>query len=540
MSDCEYDDDDYENDELKNEYEENLNDIDEMNDEMENIFKAAKNANNISEAIEHYNMVIEMEMSNSQSRNLSFQSYEALCLIYIQLKDIEKFRNSFSQIQLLISSSINNFDEQLILQSIDNIFKQLDKFKISEFKYKEKFINLIHQMIIKQKTIQFYKPFENYFNFNNEFLYSNEENKIKINIIFPKIPVLDLKKVISKEKLIKSLKIKEFNKCIIIPLSIDKFIYYLESEYHKTMAVSNKNYLTNEIIINNKLKCFYMKKLLNNDIAICLEKESKIIRCNLEDNTYEVIQTFETLNFPCYTYCEELSKDKIAFGYELSGFSIWSKINENKYQCMLIYNIKQRKIFPIDNKTFFLYSFHEKVINCELELRFYELESLNFFGKVFLNLGNILYKGSFYKLNQRELNFLKLDYLQKYILIIGCQDSIWIINLKNLKILSTIELQPLNDLIVLKDGSFIVLYEPKNYQGRNKSEPEDSIYESYYFNGEQILKRWEGITKAKYFSIFDDFDFIFIINFYMNSTMEVQEMKFELYKEFLNDDDIYI
>ena len=540
MSDCEYDDDDYENDELKNEYEENLNDIDEMNDEMENIFKAAKNANNISEAIEHYNMVIEMEMSNSQSRNLSFQSYEALCLIYIQLKDIEKFRNSFSQIQLLISSSINNFDEQLILQSIDNIFKQLDKFKISEFKYKEKFINLIHQMIIKQKTIQFYKPFENYFNFNNEFLYSNEENKIKINIIFPKIPVLDLKKVISKEKLIKSLKIKEFNKCIIIPLSIDKFIYYLESEYHKTMAVSNKNYLTNEIIINNKLKCFYMKKLLNNDIAICLEKESKIIRCNLEDNTYEVIQTFETLNFPCYTYCEELSKDKIAFGYELSGFSIWSKINENKYQCMLIYNIKQRKIFPIDNKTFFLYSFHEKVINCELELRFYELESLNFFGKVFLNLGNILYKGSFYKLNQRELNFLKLDYLQKYILIIGCQDSIWIINLKNLQILSTIELQPLNDLIVLKDGSFIVLYEPKNYQGRNKLEPEDSIYESYYFNGEQILKRWEGITKAKYFSIFDDFDFIFIINFYMNSTMEVQEMKFELYKEFLNDDDIYI
>ena len=89
MSDYEYDDDDYDNDEYKNEYEENLNDIDEMNDEMENIFKAAKNAKNISEAIDNYNMLIEMEISNSQSRNFSFQSYEALCLIYIELKDIE-------------------------------------------------------------------------------------------------------------------------------------------------------------------------------------------------------------------------------------------------------------------------------------------------------------------------------------------------------------------------------------------------------------------------------------------------------------------
>ena len=533
MSDYEYDDG-YDNDEYKNEYEENLNDIYEINDEMENIFKAAKNANNISEAIDNYNMLIEMEISNSQSRNFSFQSYEALCLIYIELKDIEKFKNSFSQIQLLISSSIENFDEKFILPSIENILEKLNKIKINEYKYKEIFVNVLYEMIQKKKTEKFYRSIHNYIYDNEEFSVLREENKIKLNIIFPKIRVLNVKKIITQDKLIKSLVIKDYNKCIIIPLSIDKFIYYLESEYNKAIVVSNKNYLTNEIIINNSYNCFCMKKLFNNDIVLCLEKESKIIRCNLQDNTYAVIQTFEIQDFPCYTYCEELSKDKIALG-KSSGFSIWNKINENNYQCMLIYNIKKRKIFPIDNKTFLLYSFHEKIMNCSIELRFYELESLNFYGKVFLNLGNILYKGSLYKLNQRQLNFLKLDYLQKYILIIGCQDSIWIINLKTFKILYTVELQPLKDLIVLKDGSFIVLYEPKIItQERIKDQPDDSVYESYYFNGEQILKRWEGITKAQSFSIFDDLEILFVIYFYMESKMEVQEMKFELYKEEYN------
>ncbi len=71
-------------------------------------------------------MIIEMKMSNSKSRNLSFQSYEAICLIYIQLKDIDKFSKAFSQIQLLISSSLENFEEKYILQSINNIFTELD------------------------------------------------------------------------------------------------------------------------------------------------------------------------------------------------------------------------------------------------------------------------------------------------------------------------------------------------------------------------------------------------------------------------------
>ena len=530
MSDYENDDDEYDdNDEYKNEYEENLNENDEINDEIENFFKAAKKTNNKLEAIDNYNMVIEMEMSNSKSRNLSFQSYEALCLIYIQLKDIDKFSNAFSQIQLLISSSLENFEEKYILQSIKNIFNELDKFKISEYNYKEAFINLIYNIVVKKNIKQFYKPLEDYINNKEEFSFLTEKNKIIVNIIFPIIPILDLKKIITQDKLIKTLEIKDLQKCIIVPLSIDRFIFYLETIYYKIISVTNKNYLTNEIIINSPYKCFEIKKLINNDIALCLEKESKIIRCNLQDNTYEIIQIFETPNFPCYTYCEELSKNKIAFGYKLLGFSIWNKINENNYQCVLIYNIKQRTIFPIDDKTFLLYSFHEKTFSCEIELRFYELESLNFFGKVFLNLGNILYKGSFYKINQRELSYLKLKYLKKYILLIGCQDSIWIINLKNLEILYNTELlRGIKDLIVLKDESFIVLYEQKTIIYPNDQiEPINTSYENYYFNGKDLLKRWEGITNSIYFSIFDDFDFAFLV-YSIISKIEIQQMKFQL------------
>ena len=114
MSDYEedyYEEEDYDN-EYKNDIEENLNnDVEELNDQIETFFQTAKNSNNYLEAIDNYNMVIEMEMSNSQSRNFSYQSYENLCLINIKQKDIEKFTNSFSQIQSLISSSLNNIDE---------------------------------------------------------------------------------------------------------------------------------------------------------------------------------------------------------------------------------------------------------------------------------------------------------------------------------------------------------------------------------------------------------------------------------------------
>ena len=136
MSDYEedyYEEEDYDN-EYKNDIEDHLNnDVEELNDQIENFFQTAKNSNNYQEAIDNYNMVIEMEMSNSQSRNFSYQSYENLCLINIKQKDIEKFTNSFSQIQSLISSSLNNIDEELTKDTLEKILEEIDKFPYSEY-----------------------------------------------------------------------------------------------------------------------------------------------------------------------------------------------------------------------------------------------------------------------------------------------------------------------------------------------------------------------------------------------------------------------
>ena len=132
MSDYEedyYEEEDYDN-EYKNDIEDHLNnDVEELNDQIENFFQIAKNSNNYLEAIDNYNMVIEMEMSNSQSRNFSYQSYENLCLINIKQKDIEKFTNYFSQIQSLISSSLNYINEELTKYIIKIIRRKNPKFR---------------------------------------------------------------------------------------------------------------------------------------------------------------------------------------------------------------------------------------------------------------------------------------------------------------------------------------------------------------------------------------------------------------------------
>ncbi len=124
---------------------------------------------------------------------------------------------------------------------------------------------------------------------------------------------------------------------------------------------------------------------------------------------------------------------------------------------------------------------------------------------------------------------MKLKYLKKNILLIGCQDSIWIINLKNLEILYNAELlRGIKNLAVLKDGSFIVLYEQKTIINPNAQiEPINTSYENYYFNSNDLLKRWEGITNSIYFSIFDDFDFVFLVCSVI-SKIEIQQMKFQI------------
>jgi hypothetical protein len=516
-----YEEEDYDN-EYKNDIEENLNnDVEELNDQIETFFRTAKNSNDYQEAIDNYNMVIEMEMSNSQSRNFSYQSYENLCLINIKQKDVEKFTNSFSQIQSLISSSLNNIDEKLTKDTLKKILEEIDKFPYSEYKYKESFINILYEKIINKNINQFFLEFRNYINNNKELSFNenSEENKrFTINIIYPTIPMIYVKKFLKEDKLLQSKKIQDLKSFILTPLSNGKFIYYLETKFLKTTAISDRNYFTNEIIINNPYECYEIKQLLNNDIVLCLEKETKMIRCNFNENTYEVIQIFDLPILPYFSYCVELSDNKIALGYQYGGFSIWNKIND-KYQCINSV-IRKGKIFPVDNKTYLIYCFKENNYDCEIEIRFYDLESLNFFGKIFINLGNILYKGSIYRLNQRDLKFLKLGYLQKYILIIACQDSIWILDLKQYQIIYTLELKDIiTQLFIQKDGSFTVVYDDVRVSIKQKLQ---HLYVNYFFDGEKLIKRWEGKSDSNTMMLLDNLDFVFVFNDNGSDNVEIK------------------
>ncbi len=516
-----YEEEDYDN-EYKNDIEENLNnDVEELNDQIETFFQTAKNSKDYQEAIDNYNMVIEMEMSNSQSRNFSYQSYENLCLINIKQKDVEKFTNSFSQIQSLISSSLNNIDEKLTKDTLKKILEEIDKFPYSEYKYKESFINILYEKIINKNINQFIHEFRNYINNNKELSFNenSEENKrFTINIIYPTIPMIYVKKFLKEDKLLQSKKIQDLKSFILTPLSNGKFIYYLETKFLKTTALSDRNYFTNEIIINNPYECYEIKQLLNNDIVLCLEKETKMIRCNFNENTYEVIQIFDLPILPYFSYCVELSDNKIALGYQYGGFSIWNKIND-KYQCINSV-IRKGKIFPVDNKTYLIYCFKENNYDCEIEIRFYDLESLNFFGKIFINLGNILYKGSIYRLNQRDLKFLKLGYLQKYILIIACQDSIWILDLKQYQIIYTLELKDIiTQLFIQKDGSFTVVYDDVRVSIKQKLQ---HLYVNYFFDGEKLIKRWEGKSDSNTMMLLDNLDFVFVFNDNGSDNVEIK------------------
>ncbi len=516
-----YEEEDYDN-EYKNDIEENLNnDVEELNDQIETFFQTAKNSKDYQEAIDNYNMVIEMEMSNSQSRNFSYQSYENLCLINIKQKDVEKFTNSFSQIQSLISSSLNNIDEKLTKDTLKKILEEIDKFPYSEYKYKESFINILYEKIINKNINQFFLEFRNYINNNKELSFNenSEENKrFTINIIYPTIPMIYVKKFLKEDKLLQSKKIQDLKSFILTPLSNGKFIYYLETKFLKTTAISDRNYFTNEIIINNPYECYEIKQLLNNDIVLCLEKETKMIRCNFNENTYEVIYIFDLPILPYFSYCVELSDNKIALGYQYGGFSIWNKIND-KYQCINSV-IRKGKIFPVDNKTYLIYCFKENNYDCEIEIRFYDLESLNFFGKIFINLGNILYKGSIYRLNQRDLKFLKLGYLQKYILIIACQDSIWILDLKQYQIIYTLELKDIiTQLFIQKDGSFTVVYDDVRVSIKQKLQ---HLYVNYFFDGEKLIKRWEGKSDSNTMMLLDNLDFVFVFNDNCSDNVEIK------------------
>ena len=51
--------------------------------------------------------------------------------------------------------------------------------------------------------------------------------------------------------------------------------------------------------------------------------------------------------------------------------------------------------------------------------------------------------------------FFQLNYIQKYFLLDGYYNTIWIINLKSLKILHNIQLENIKEIRVLKDFNYL-------------------------------------------------------------------------------------
>ena len=79
----------------------------------------------------------------------------------------------------------------------------------------------------------------------------------------------------------------------------------------KILLLQKKKNFIDEIKIKIKHKCFDIKELDNDDIILCLEKKSKIIRIDYNNNKYEIIFIFSLLNFNSFNYFVELTKNLI-------------------------------------------------------------------------------------------------------------------------------------------------------------------------------------------------------------------------------------
>ena len=507
----------YENDEEKEE-EEKINTENEIIKELKKLFKIAKNCKKKEEALEKYNEIIDIENKKEiNPKNYSFKSYSELCLNSIEERNIEDFTKYFSEIQKLLSNENHRINQEIIKHLISNILNKFEKMSLEEIKEKEIFLNKIVIMVLKEKTSDFYGILQDYIDNNyhkftiiEQYIDGEKYPKITLNITFPNINILNFKKVIFEEKELHNKKFEEIKNFILTPLSNGKFIYYYENDDdEKFIFVSEKNDFTNEIQIETKYKCFDIKELDNDDIILCLEKNSEIIRIDYEKNKYEIIYIFELLNFTSFNYFVELTKNLICFGNDEEGYYIYNKINNNKYE--FIYGVhfknEKKKVYSIDNKSYLTYSFVEETYEDDkIELKFYDIQSFNFFGKTSLKVN------SFYGYGDK---FFQLNYIQKYFLLVGYYNTIWIINLKSLKILHNIQLENIKEIRVLKDSSFLIFYNDFR-----------SKYENYFFDGKNLIKKWEGKSNAHIIEILDDFDFVFIYKgYYSNVKISHMELK---------------
>ena len=105
----------------------------------------------------------------------------------------------------------------------------------------------------------------------------------------------------------------------------------------------------------------------------------------------------------------------------------------------------KKKVYSIDKKSYLTYSFVEETYeDNKIELKFYDIQSFNFLVKLVWKL--ILFV-------VMETNFF--NYIQKYFLLVGYYNTIWIINLKSLKILHNIQLENIKEIRVLKDFNYL-------------------------------------------------------------------------------------
>jgi hypothetical protein len=387
-------------------------------------------------------------------------------------------------------------------------------------------------MVKDKETKAFFQDLQEYLDENRPHYTINNPNDdspnnsplVSLNIFYPKIPVLNIKSLIIEDSQICIRNFKEINNFILTSLSNGKFIYYYDdSEDGKFIYISDKSFFNNEITIETKYICYEIKELYNDDIMICSKKKSKIIRVNYDTKTYEIIQLFKLPNYENFNYCVELSKDFISFGKDDERYSIWKKINDN-YEFIhgVFIENEKRKIFPIDNMNYLTYSYIEETFDNKIELKFYDLSSFNFFGRINFNANN----SSYYR-NSNNDKFFELNYIQNYFLLIGFNNSIWILNLKKLQILHHLELDTIKEIRILKDSSFLILYHV--FHSNNK-------YENYYFDGKNLIKKWEDETSAQLIEVLDNFDFVFVYNNDIIPYVKISHMKYssELEKNYYN------
>ena len=525
------------NEEVFNEedFEEELNkeekEKQKIKSELKNLYLEAKNLKDKEESLKKFNEIITIEKSKLDSQNFAFKIYSYLSLKAFKEENLEEFSKYFIKIQDLLSDENKNIDRNKISQYIKTIVIQLNKFPIRKIKIKEKFLNKLISQIMLRNTNEFFTDFQNYINSNIQYfnVEQNDDDKnvptVYLYIFYPNIPILNMKSIIIEDKVILNKKFKEINNFILTKLSNGKFIYYYDdTDDDKFIYISDKEFFNNDITIETNYKCYEIKELYNEDIMICSSKDSKIIRINYDNNTYEINQLFNLSNYSKFNYCVELNNNLISFGNDNEGYSIWKKIDEKKYDFIhgVYIEDEKRKIFPIDNMNYLTYSYFEETFENKIELKIYDLNSFNFFGRINFNANN----SSYYR-NSNNDKFFELNYIQNYFLLIGFNNSIWILNLKKLQILHHLELDTIKEIRILKDSSFLILYHV--FHSNNK-------YENYYFDGKNLIKKWEDETSAQLIEVLDNFDFVFVYNNDTIPYVKISHMKYssELEKNYYN------